>query len=202
MSTPSIFLTTCTSNIFLTQKFDKLFNTKLTDILKENIVEYTNTYRPVIYATSHFLVNNIQELILPTVYQNKVMMFRNEKTFYLLDVNKYKFEEKTEKTSTTKLDEILQEFEEMYPKRFIKLKKFIVQLFEFLNKKKILNMDSMEIEINKIGHSFYDFIISSQDFSKKTIDSKTKTILLFLKKNNFKVPRFTLNNKQFRNYIS
>ena len=202
LSTPSIFLTTCSSNIFLAQKFDKLFNTKLTEILKKNILEYTNTYRPIIYATSHFLVNNIQELILPTVYQNKVIMFRNEKSYYLLDVNKYQFEEKNETSTHTKLDEVLHEFEEMYPKRFKKLKKFILQMFEFSSKKKILDIDSMEITITKPSHSFYDFIISSQDFSKTKLDPKTKAILLYLKKNNFKVPRFTLNNKHFRNYIS
>ena len=53
-------------------------------------------------------------------------MFKQDKIYYLLDVDKYKFQE-NESSKTTKLDEILDDFDDMYPKRFKKLKKLIVK---------------------------------------------------------------------------
>lgn len=204
LSSQSIFLTSSSSNLFFAQKYDKMFDTNVTNILKQNIQESSETHRPVLYITPHFLINSVEELINPTGHEKKVKMFKHDKTYYLLDVTKYKFEEKSDKKSSgdSQLQEILAEFEEMYPVRFKKLKKLIRSLYEFLVKHNGLNA-STEIEVGKTKMSFYDFVISSQDFSKKGgIDTKVKAVLSYLRKNGFKVPRFTVQNQLYRSYIT
>ena len=202
LSSPSIFLTTCSSNLFLVQKYDKMFGTNVTAILKQNIKDQSPSYRPILYITPHSIINSVEELIKPTANSKKVKMFKHDKTFYLLDTTKYKFEEETTKDKSTKnkLHEILADFEDMYPVKYKKLKKFITLLFEFLTEKG--NLNHTDIEVGKTRISFYDFIISSQDFSKKNIDSRTKNVLVYLKKNEFKVPRFTVQNQHYKTYIT
>lgn len=201
LSCPSIFLTTCSSNLFFSQKYDKMFNTVITKLLKENLKKVSCTQKPVIYVTPTFYINSIEQIIKPGGHETEVKMFKNDKTFFLLDVDQYKFEEPPP-LAATKLDEILNDFEEMYPKKFKKIKKFVTSLYNFCKKFKIVEESTMDIVIDKTRLNFYDFVISSQDFSKKSIDPKIKNILQYLRKNNFKVPKFTLHNNSYKTYLT
>ena len=200
ISSPSIFLTPSPANLFFVQKFDKNFGTNTTSLMKENIKEHRPDYRPILYITPNYIINSVEELITPTTHQKKVRMFKQDRKYYLLDTSKFKFEKKSSDEPNTGLSEILEDFQEMYPVRFKKLKKLIVALYEFLKEKNLLT--KQEISIGKVKLSFYDFIISSQDFSKHPTNSKIKTILTFLKKEGFKVPRFTLQSPLYKQYIS
>lgn len=204
VSSPSIFLTSSPSNLFLAQKYDKMFNTDVSSLLKKNIKDQTSSYRPVLYITPNYVINSVEELIKPTTHEKKVRMFKHDKSYYLLDTAKFKFEDPSLKNEENKsgINEILSDFEEMYPVRFKKLKKFIISLYDFLKESNLLNIDKTEIQIGKTKISFYDFVISSQDFSKKTVDPKLKTVLTHLKRNGFKVPKFTVQNPIYRTYIT
>ena len=203
LSAPSIFLTTCSSNILLAQKYDKMYNANVTKTLKENILNTDQDYRPIIYICPKFIINSFEELLNPTTNQEKVRMFKQDKTYYLLSTEDYKFESKDSDDCNNKLDEILSDFKDMYPIKFKKIKKFIVQLYNFLSERNLLDPSTLDIQIkNKPSINFYDLIISSQDFSKKTTTTKIKTILQYLKDNKFKIPRFTVQNHQFKNFLS
>ena len=201
ISSPSIFLTPSPANLFFVQKFDKTFGTNTTDLMKQNIKEHSSDYRPILYITPKYVINSVEELITPTTHQKKVRMFKQDREYYLLDTVKFKFEEESlEKDETSDLSEVLLDFQEMYPVRFKKIKKFIILLYDFLKERNLLS--KQEIRIGKIKLSLHDFIISSQDFSKNATNSKTKTVLTYLKKENFKVPRFTVHSPLYRQYIT
>ena len=202
LSAPSLFLTSCSANLFLVQKYDKMYNTNLTNILRENILNLSESYRPIIYITPKFIINSFEELINPTTNQERVRMFKQDHTYYLLSTENYKFEASTDECST-KLDEILNDFQDMYPTKYKKIKKLIIQLYTFLEKNNLIDTVTLDINIkNKAQINFFDFIIASQDFSKKTTAPKVKAILQYLKDKNFKVPRFTVQNHQFKSLLT
>ena len=202
ISSPSIFLTPSPANLFFVQKFDRTFGTNTTDILKENIKEHDLDYRPILYITPNYIINSVEELITPTTHQKRIRMFKQDRKYYLLDTSKFQFEEEAfeKKETNSDLSEVLADFQEMYPVRFKKIKKFITILYEFLTARKLLT--KQEISIGKVKLSLHDFIISSQDFSKNNTNSKTKTVLSYLKKEGFKVPRFTVQSPVYRQYIT
>ena len=203
VSAPSLFLTSCSANTFLVQKYDKMYRTNITKILRENIVDVNDTYRPIIYITPKYIINSFEQLVNPSTHQEKVIMFKQDKTYYLLSTDNFEFETKTDECTNTKLDEILIDFEDMYPTKFKKIKKFITNLYTFLDEKNLVNNTTLDINIKKVPSiNFYDFIISSQDFSKKPTNKKIKPVLQYLKDNNFKTPRFTIQNPQFRTFLS
>ena len=204
LSFQSIFLTASNANIFFAQRYDKLFGKSLTKILKTNLALITNSNNPILYITPHFIINFVQLLFVDKADITQIRMYYNDKEYFLLDVSKYEVQQEKESKSNNneKLEELLQEFENLYPKRYNRLKIFIKNLFEFLKKKKNIDLSNYDIIIDKNKISFYDFIINSQNFAKKEVDSKTKNILLFLKHNNFKVPKFCIKNETFKNYIT
>ena len=202
LSAPSLFLTSCSSNIFLVQKYDRMYNATVSNILKENILNLTDSYRPIIYISPKFVINSFEEIVNPTTNQEKVRMFKQDKTYYLLSTKDYKFETSQDQCNS-KVDEILNDFQDMYPTKFKKIKKLIIQLYSFLEQRNLIDTTTLDITIkNKPRINFYDFIISSQDFSKKHTSSKVKSILLYLKEKNFKIPRFTVQNHQFKTLLA
>ena len=202
LSAPSLFLTSCSSNLFLAQKYDKMFQTNVTKYLRENILNINEAYRPIIYITPKFIINSFQELLNPTTNQEKVRMFKQDKTFYLLNTTDYKFET-NENECSSKLDELLNDFQEMYPTKFKKIKKFVIQLYTYLEKNELIDLVTMDIKIKKTPSvNFYDFVIASQDFSKKSTSPKVKTILQYLKEDKFKIPKFTVQNHQFKSLLT
>ena len=204
VSGTSIFLTSSPSNVPFCQKWDKIYHVDSLQILKQNINLISNINRPVLYLTSQFMVNNIDELLSGSSGRpERVKMFKNDKVYYLLETSKYQLEESNaqEQKTESSLEEFLESFEEIYPKRFSKIKLFIKAVYGFLKKHKFLNEEDMLIVINKLEMSLYDFIIASQNPSKKPLEKKVKQILLELKKKNFKVPRFTLINGEYRALI-
>ena len=198
LSSPSIFLTPSQSNLLLVQKYDKMFGTKYINILKSNI---TNTMeRHILYLTSTFAVNCIENIFTPTA--TGIKMFKADKTFLLLDTDNFEIEEKNKEGIKSRLNEVLDDFRDLYPKRFKKLKKFIELVFLHLERTEQLSNQTLNIIIGGKELSLYDFIITSQIFNKKELDPKIKHVLQNLKKQNFKVPRFTLQNEQYRSYLT
>ena len=205
VSGTSIFLTSSPNNVPFCQKWDKLYFVDSLNLLKYNMNLVSSTNRPVLYLTNQFMVNNIDELLKDSPSQpEKVKMFKNDKVYYLLETSKYQLEESstTEQGLETSLESFLDNFEEIYPKRFNKIKLLIKAVYGFLQKNKFLNEDDMVIIINKLEMSLYDFIIASQNPSKKPLDKKVRQVLLELKKQNFKVPKFTLINGEFKAIIA
>ena len=196
LSTPAIFLTPSQSNLLLVQKYDKIFGTNYIKILKDNIEN--SEERHILYLTSTFAINCIENIFTPTA--TGIKMFKGDKTFLLLDSDKFEIEEN--KVEPSRLSEILDDFRELYPKRFKKLKKLIELLYLHLDRTRQLNNDTLNIIINGKEISFYDFIITSQIFNKKELDNKIKHVLQNLKKQNFKVPRFTLQNEHYRTFLT
>ena len=201
LSSPSIFLTPSQSNLFMVQRYDKMFSTQYTSILKENIETSNTRHRPILYLTSTFAINNAQNLFSVTPTKN-IKMFKNDKIFHLLDTDDYEIEESNFQPSNNNLEMLLDEFKELYPKRFKKIKKFIELLYIFSDKEKILDTETLELTINGKSYNLYDFIIGSQNFSKKDMDPKTKILLSYFKKAGFKVPKFTLQNNNYKYYLT
>ena len=205
VSGTSIFLTSSPNNIPFCQKWDKLYCTASLNLLKQNINLVSATNRPVLYLTNQFMVNNIGDLLEKTAIEpEKVKMFKNDKVYYLLETSKYQLEEPTkgDEDSDNCLESFLENFEEIYPKRFNKIKLLIKAVYGFLIKNKFLNKGDMVIVINNLEISLYDFIIASQNPSKKPLDKKIKQALSEFKKRNFKVPKFTLINGEFKTSIT
>ena len=205
ISGTSVFLTSSPNNIPFCQKWDKMYFVDSLQIMKQNISLASSTNRPVLYLTSQFMVNNIDELLVePSDHPEKVKMFKNDKVYYLLETSKYQLEEHSTPDDETEscLENFLESFEEIYPKRFSKIKLLIKAVYGFLKKNKLLNEEDMVIVINKHEMSLYDFIIASQNPSKKPLDKKVKQVLVELKKQNFKIPKFTLINGEFKAFIS
>ena len=203
LSSPSIFLTASQSNLFLVQKYDKMFTTKYTKILKDNIEQQPPFNRHILYLASSYAVNKVEQLF-QTTFTKCATMFRGEKVFYLLDIEKYEIEDTETKAieNYSKLDEILSEFKELYPKKFKRLKKFIELLYNHLEQNSFLNLETLTIVMNNKEVSLYDFIIASQNFSKQELDPRIKYVLQHLKRQNFKVPRFTLQNSTYKTFIT
>ena len=205
ISGTSIFLTSSPNNIPFCQKWDKLYCMNSLQLLKQNINLANNTKRPVLYLTSQFMVNNIEELLeLTSIEPEKVKMFKNDKVYYLLETAKYQLEKSNEQDEEIdhSLECFLENFEEIYPKRFKKIKLLIKAIYTFLVKNKFLNKEDMVIVIGNLEISLYDFIIASQNPSKKPLDKKIKQVLLEFKKQNFKVPKFTIINGDFKAIIA
>ena len=204
VSGTSIFLTSSPNNIPFCQKWDKLYCMTSLNLLKQNINLVSSTNRPVLYLTNQFMVNNIGELLEKAAIEpEKVKMFKNDKVYYLLETTKYQLEEPSQEDDQDHcLENFLENFEEIYPKRFNKIKLLIKAVYNFLSKNKFLNQEDMVIIINNLEISLYDFIIASQNPSKKPLDKKIKQVLSEFKKQNFKVPRFTLINQDFKATIA
>ena len=132
LSFQSIFLTTSNANIFFAQRYDKLFGKSITNIFLKNLSLMTNSNNPILYITPHFSINFVQLLFADQADITQIRMYYNDKEYFLLDVSKYEVQkEKESKSNNEKLDELLQEFENLYPKRFNRLKIFIKNLYSF-----------------------------------------------------------------------
>ena len=205
VSGTSIFLTSSPNNIPFCQKWDKLYCMGSLNLLRQNIDLVSATNRPVLYLTNQFIVNNIGALLERTAIEpEKVKMFKNDKVYYLLETSKYQLEEPSKENDEEDncLENFLENFEEIYPKRFHKIKLLIKSVYNFLKKHKFLNEEDMVIVINNLEISLYDFIIASQNPSKKPLDKKIKQVLSEFKKQHFKVPKFTLINQDFKAIIA
>ena len=210
INSPSLFLTACVNNIQLSNRLDKIYKFQSRDILVQNLDVVDGDTKPILYITPRFMVNNIQLLFTKGVEQSYfAKMFRNDKIYLLMDESKYSYEEDNSPdaddiSSRDKhyLENLLNEFYELYPKRKAKIKILVTSLYNFLVENQFLDQNGKEINIYGKRLSLFDFISSSQNPGKTPHNRITTQILGELRKHKFRVPRLTLINAEFKKCLT
>ena len=208
ISSSSVFVTSSPSNIPLVHKWDRLYNQKIQKLLEENIEKTTDTYKPILYLTPKFTINNIQDLFTSNRNTESVRMFRNNIKYLLLDESKYDFEQEETDSSASLFShqyvQLLEQFEELYPKRKAKIRILFKSLYNFCEEYSFLDNSGLYLtsKVNDIKYSFYDIISASQNPGKKKLDAKLKSLLLEIAKQGLRLPRLTLINQEFKRLLT
>ena len=196
-----IYISVANSNLILTKKLDKLYSLNITQLLKKAL-NNQETYNFIgLFHCSNYIYP-FNHLFLKEA-SRKIMFFNNNKTYYLLDSEKFDFKkEKVDDSSETPSEKLESLIKSVYPKKSGNILLLANELYAKLESLKVIDEAFIiTLKKKKICH-LMDLISAIQSPGKNyKISRNILVVLKFLQKNRLVVMSKLVVNKTAKKYL-